>query len=209
MFSKLFKRKSATFYTYEDVPLKLYFEVANTGNLSLLVIKGKARHDDCMAAMEAIMIENERKTGNAIISRYMAMSKIYLSLIAEYTFMRASIIICVLRGWLYIDWQHLSTVNKKYSISMASPGAYTQSLRSALSSCNNLLTKAEMQRKEIERMRSSGEGKQKSFYEIIASLNSALGFTVPETITLSQYNEYGRVLKEREKKQETRKPWRK
>lgn len=209
MFSKLFKQKSATFYTYENVPLKLYLEVANTGNLELLVIKGKARHEQCIAAIEAIMIESERKTGNALISRYMTMSKVYLSLIAEYTFMRASIIICILRGWLYIDWEHLSSVKKKYNISTTSASAYMQSLRTALNSCNNLLTKAEMQRKEIERIKPSGEEKQKSFYEIIASLSSALGFTVPETITLSQYNEYGRVLKEREKKQETRKPWRK
>jgi len=90
-----------------------------------------------------------------------------------------------------------------YVIDTTSKNTIMDGVTAGLHKCENLVTKAVMKQKELQRMfEARGEGKAQGFEEIMAHLNFALGFTVPDTIKLSAYNEYQKILKARERAQE-------
>jgi len=92
-------------------------------------------------------------------------------------------------------------VDIQKQITAINSAAYADSLTNALTRSNNLVTRIEMKTKEMERFaKIEGFGKKVTYEELMANLNTALGFCVQDNITLAAFNEYQRILKKHNQK---------
>jgi len=203
MFWKTFKSSYESLYTYEDITLKLYIDIANSGNFLKLVKEGEVDSEKCLDAWEQLIKRHEKETGTNQYSAFFQLMKGYSILMNDHTTIRATLILVALTRF-FIDWEYIVELKKRgYVIDTTSPETIMASVEAGLRKCENLVTKATMKEKELQRMfEARGEGKAHGFEEIMAHLNFALGFTVPDTIKLSAYNEYQKILKARERAQE-------
>ncbi len=180
-------------YTYETIPLRLFMEIAEDGNLKRLIIKGKLNKEELMLAFEDIIRRNGEVNGSFQYLTFFQLLKSYAKFIAEYTVVKALLI----KLAFVIDYKSIQEVRSRgYAIDLTNTAKYAESLTAGLRKVGNLITKATMKRKEIERLNVEKE-KSESFESILANISFALGFEVKETITLAGYNEYQRILKAR------------
>jgi len=94
--------------------------------------------------------------------------------------------------------------NKGYAIDTSSKEKYIESLKGALSKRENLMTRINMKRKEIENLSlqaAGSKGTERGLEQLLASLSFQVGFSIPEDVTLARFNEYGRVLREQQAQQ--------
>lgn len=92
---------------------------------------------------------------------------------------------------------------KGYKINTTDKNTYCESISNAMHRAEHLVTRMKMKANEInEMMKDSGGSQVVSFEEIIANLSFMLGFELPDNLTLARYNEYKKILKERNKRQE-------
>jgi len=203
MFWKTFKSSSATLYTYEDITLKLYIYIANSGNFLKLVKEGESNSETCLEAWETLVKRQEKETGTNQYNAFFQLMKGYSLLMNDHTTIRATLILVALTRF-FIDWEYISDLkNKGYLIDTTSPQTIMDSVTDGLHKCENLVTRAIMKEKELQRMfEARGETKAHGFEEVMAHLNFALGFTVPDTVKLSAYNEYQKILKAKERAQQ-------
>jgi|SRR5690242_19183927 len=207
MFWKRTKTLSGTLFGYDDITLKLYIEIAKTGDFLKLVKEGEVSPETCLEAWETLIKRQEKETGTNQYNAFFQLLKGYSILMNDHTTIRATLIIVALTRH-YTVWdevkEHYEYLNRKgYKIDTSSPEAIMDSVTAGLHKCENLVTKAVMKEKELQRMfEARGEGRSQGFEEVMAHLNFALGFTVPDTIKLSAYNEYQKILKARERAQE-------
>jgi len=199
MFFRNSKSSSGILYTYDDILLRLYLDVARSGDFSKLVKEGKASDQECLNAWEAIVRKQEKVTGSNQYSSVLQLMKGYAILINDHTVIRA----CLVKTLLFpTDWEIVQTLRAKgYEIDWLNKVEWIQN---AIRRNENLITKATMKQKELQRMFQTKETKTdpKGFEEIIAILNFALGFNVDESITLARYNEYQKILNKRQKEVE-------
>lgn len=173
-------------------------EVARTGNLKLLVVTGAPDTFTCLEAWEKIVKENAEENGNNDYDSYYHGLKMYSVLNAEYVLVKALLTyLC-----FSIDHQYIEQVRKLgYKIDTTNSEKYTESLSNGLRKADNLKTKIESKGKEIQLLFNVGEnGKPETFEQVLAHLNAGLGFNVNEDITLSRFNEYKKILKARQPK---------
>lgn len=199
MFFRKSKSSSATFFTYEDILLKLYIDLTGTGNFSQLIKSGQASDQECLNAWEQIVRKQEKVTGSNQYNSVLQLLKGYASLMNDHTVIRACLV--YLKNGP-IDWEIIKLLKSKgYSIDTTNRATVLESVRTSLQRNENLVTKATMKKKELERMfqTKAEASERRGFEEILANLNFALGFTVDENITLARYNEYQKILKARAK----------
>lgn len=192
---------SATFYTYDDIRLKLYIDIAKTGEFTKLVKIGKSGNDECLEAWEEIVKKHQTESGSQQYNAFFRLSKGYLMHLNDHATIRACLILVGLNN-LFLDWEYLKILSDKgYKIDTSTPEKVLESVTLNLHRCENLITKAITKKNEIDLMlkqrESSGDGP--TFEQMLANLNYALGFNVNEDLTLSRYNEYQKILKAKQK----------
>jgi hypothetical protein len=203
MFWRTYKNSYVSLYGYDDILLRLYIDIAKTGDFTKLVKVGKVSNEKCLEQWEKIVKKQEEETGASEYTAFITLSKGYLLHLNNHTTIRATLILVGLTRF-FIDWDYIVDLNKKgYIIDTTSPETILKSVTEGLHVCEGLITKAESKRKEIEKLikhkQATNEG---TFDQALAHLNFSLKFNVDENITLARYNEYQKILKARQKAEE-------
>lgn len=211
IFWKSYKPTLGVLYTYDDIRLKTYFDIANSGNITLLVKEGSCPLDKCLEAWEEIIRRQEQATGSYKYNSLITLLNGYRNLKMDQLYIRALLLKCTIA----LDFEAILKLRQKgYDIDTR-PEYVEQSLKNALIRCTNLKTKAEMKRKEINRLfevkKTDKKEKQKSFEEIMGNLTISLGslnilVVVDDSITLARYNYYQKTISERVANSKTSKP---
>lgn len=201
MFSRIYRGKSANFWAYEDILLKTYLDIASTGDFTKLIKSGKATDQECLFAWEEIVRKQEKVTGTNQYNSFLQLLKGYASLINDHTVIRACLIHML---YFPIDCTVLKTLREKgYPVEINGAYAVPESIQIKLRTVENLVTKATMKYKEIQRLLKGGDDKkEKSFHEVMAWLNFNWPNAVNEDIKLCTYNEYQRILRVKQKAME-------
>ncbi len=198
-----YRKSSVKLYGYHDLLLKTYFEISDTGNLQLLVINGKPTEEQLLEAWEDVIRISGEKSGSY---RYNS----YLTLIREYGKLTAKHLM-VSNRLIKLTYQHsdedvAEVASMGYFIDDSDNVVYAASLEAAKRAASDLTTKMEMKRKEILRRfggKSSKSEKEKTFIETVTQLKFELGkasilmIINPDTLTLSEFTDLNRMLKEK------------
>ncbi len=206
--SQTFKDSSVVLFEYGNILLKKYIEIANTGNLELLVVSGKASQEELSERWELIIAENGKVSNDNQYNIYQSLMYDYGLLIAQQTVVATCLEILTWK----VDFEVIEEVRSRgYKIDTTQLG-YAKSLSSAKSKCRNLITKAESKRKDINRQfgkddeESKKNARQYSYDEIIGFLELALDRTImdAETLTLAKYNVLKKGAQDRHKQKNGR-----
>lgn len=200
MFSRGYRNISKRCYTYSDILLKTFIEISNTGNLGLLLKKGKTRPEILAEVWEGIITENSKANNISDFNNNISELKSYHYLSNEFLFIRATLIKLLMDA----NDEDIKELRKRGYFISEDQEKYFDSVLMALRKCDNLKTKIEMKRKELERNNKSSDKSGKVEYvDLIASLEMSLGRQVEDNITLSKYNSLCKFAKrkhEQEKK---------
>jgi hypothetical protein len=163
------------------------------------VKEGKASEVECLEAWENLVRKQEKETGSNQFNTFLSLLKGYASLLNDHTVIRACLIHLMFAP---VDWEVIQTLSKKgYEIDTTDRNSVVQSCQAGLQRCENLVTKATMKQKELQRMFHGREqkGEAQSFESVMAHLIAAMGFHINEDLTLARYNEYQKILKAKQK----------
>lgn len=185
-------------HSYKTILLSDFIDISSNGEYAKLIITGQPDEDQLSKAWEEIVQENGRQNGDRSYDAYFQLLKSYTLLVASYTIVKASLFQL---SFSSLDFATVLDLEKRgYKISVDTTDALARSINAALSKVTNLITKAMMKQKQMEDIVKGMERtKRVGFEEIIANLNVGLGFVVQDNVTLAQYNEYKKILKERNK----------
>lgn len=182
------------FFDYNNIALKLFIEVAETADYMQLIMYGRGTIDECFEQWEKIIQENSKVNGSAEYRSYYDNLNHYNKLLADFLVIRVDLT----ESFFVIDNVIIDRLaSKGYKIMLTSFSDYVRSLNAALNKSNNIVTKIEMRYKAIVKAgeQSKGSNKQVTFEVLMANLTTALGFTVDDSLTLSRYNEYNKIIK--------------
>jgi len=217
MFWRTSENSCATFWGYDDILLKLYIDIAKSGEFTKLIKCGAASSQDCLEIWENLIKRQEKETGSNQYNAYFQLLKGYALLMADHMTIRVSLIEIALSSKVVPDgkvgmiWVPLYDVDdmlwldrKGIKINTESHEKLIESVMIGLHKNENLVTKAEMKRKELERLfENRNEGESPGFIECIGRLNFQLGWSAcDDKITLALFNQYQKELKAKYKAQE-------
>lgn len=177
--------------------LQDFIDISSTGEYAKLILAGQPDEAALSKAWEAIVEENGKQNGDRSYDAYFQLLKSYTLLVASYTVVKASL----MQLSISIEYDVIIDLRKRgYVIDTTNTATIARSINAALSRVSNLITKATMKQKQMADIVASTERtKRVGFEEIIANLNVGLGFVVQDNVTLARYNEYKKILKERNK----------
>lgn len=171
--------------------------MSNTADYSLLCISGTCDADIAYDKYEAIIRKNGQMNGSLEFESYISNQIALARYIADYNTIKAMLA----RLLFVVDNDHIAFLKRKgYHINTSKASTYASSIVAAGRKADNLTSKIESKVKEIERKQGQNHGSPCTFDDVMADLTAALGFNVPEDITLSRYNGYLKVIKDRNKK---------
>lgn len=175
-------------YGYEDITLRLYFEIAEKGCLEKLAKIKNVKKVILQQAWENILKRNSKENNNFSYELYFTTAQNYTLLVNEYNLIKA----CLLKLMIRADKGVIQLLKDRgYVIKMSSETAYLKSLEEANTRSNNLLTKIMTRRKELDRLTKNEQTEQVTLAKAISSVNTALKWpAVNEDTTLALYNEY-------------------
>lgn len=168
--------------------------MANGGDVMQMVIQGSPQREQVLEAWESIVAENAKANGDYNYDSYFQLLKSYLKLIAQYTIVKSMLMKCC----YVIVWEDIVELRRRgFKIVVDNSGKYTASITAAMRRVDNLVTRAVMKKKEIEKYFQESDRKQApvGFEQALASLNYSLGFSVNDTLTLAAYNEYKKIIR--------------
>ena len=174
----------------KDLPLKLFFEIAETGNIKLL---GNDIESVLVERWESIVIEYGKHDNNESINQVIEKSDMLYTQAALY---------CEIKGMLlYLVGsekpEYVERLNKLgYKIDDSSHKTKIESIQANDQRSNNISTKMQVIKAEID---SFSSGKKASFDSVMVYLSSNLGFEPKEDITVLRYLEYKKQINERNK----------
>lgn len=183
--SQVFKKVSVTsYYSYEDIPLKIYLNIIETNDLNLLIKKGKLDINAGLA-WELITKENEAANGGNSYSIMFEHYKSLAELVAEYNEIRIT-----LWALLYkVDHEKVDRMRELgFKIDCTTTETYKITLYNCIRNSKNYSTKIKMKRNEIDAEMPKSEQQKVSFNEVMASLTRHIGFNLPDDITLARFN---------------------
>lgn len=186
-------------YTYENIPLKIYCDIVNTGNYQL-VSNRKVEDHVAYDAWEKIVTENSIKSGMSDFELHMDLLKSYGKLLYDYIEVQSNLMSLL----FYVDYNIINQLAEKgYRINTSSSKAYTESINAGLTKCKNLVSKIRSKEEKIKSKRSNDDKHANlSFSELIANLSfgiGSMGVTIPvdHNLTLASYNEYRKLIKKK------------
>lgn len=171
--------------------------MSNTADYSLLCISGNCDADVAYDKYEAIIRKNGQMNGSLEFESYLTNFTALVKYMADYQAIKAAL------GFLlyYVYDDYINFLNKKgYRINTDSASGYAKSITAAGRKADNLQSKIASKVKEMERKGSQNSGSPRTFDDVMAELTAAIGFSVPEEVTLARYNGYQRVIRDRNKK---------
>ena len=174
----------------KDLPLKLFFEIAETGNIKLL---GNDIESVLVDRWESIVIEYGKHDNNESINQVIEKSDMLYTQAALY---------CEIKGMLlYLVGsekpEYVERLNQLgYKIDNSSRKTKIESIQANDQRSNNISTKMQVIKAEID---SFSSGKKASFDSVMVYLSSNLGFEPKEDITVLRYLEYKKQINERNK----------
>lgn len=177
-----------------ELPLKIFFEVAETGDVNLLLINDEKEPIEILIeAWETIIKEYAKLDNNSSIQDVLEKSDKMFTQSALY---------CEIKGMLlylvgaekqeYVD--RLNTLGYKMDISTNENKI--KSIQQGDQRANHISTKMMFLQKDIEKYQG---GKKQTFDGAMAWISSNLGFEPKEDITVSRYIEYKIQINERNK----------
>ena len=191
------------FFSYEDIPLKLFMLVNSTGNARLLVKSGVATASACVAQWENIIQENNKARGNQEYNIFLKTYAAYNRLLQDFNGVKSHLLILC----YVLDYDAVKYVRAKgYKIDLSNSAKYSESLAAAMRKSDNLITKITLKKNELERMSPAQNGsKPQSFETLMALMSFELGYTLPDDITLVRFNEYIKLIEVRARQQKKQK----
>jgi hypothetical protein len=175
----------------------LYCEIAKSGGFyKLYTGKGNSDEVKSVEAWEAIMKRNSSENGTFDYDSHKQLLTGYHLLTCKHLYERA--ILLSLSG--QIDWATLQEARARgYKIKTDNSHVYAKTLGEAFSRCNNLVTKINIKKGEIERaFPKKNDNDSDSFDTIMASLAMAAApMIIHEDVTLARFNEINKILKKR------------
>lgn len=168
--------------------------MATGGDVMQIVISGKPLREDVLEEWEKIVAENAKANGDYNYDSYFQLLKSYLKLISQYTIVKSMLMRCC----FIISWEDISELRRRgFKIVVDNTGKYTESITAAMRRVDNLVTRAVMKKKEIEKYFQESDRKQSpvGFEQAMANLNYSLGFSVNENLTLAAFNEYKKIIR--------------
>lgn len=180
--------------SYESISLKTYIEIANSGNLSALIISGRHNEKELSEAWEQIVKLNADANQDANYDLYLDNVKMYGFYIEEYNYVKA-MLLCLR---YFVDSNYIAELKSLgYKIDTSGSKAYLESLIACERRSDNLLTKIESKYKEIKSSSKKDGEEAPTLGSLIAQVSFGVGFNIPETVGLAQFNEYKKLIKEK------------
>lgn len=193
--SQKYKTSTGVLYTYDNILLTNYMEIAQTGNTDLLVITGSPSDKEIQERWELIVKKNLEANGQS--SDQLDNIKDYVRLLATYIGVKASLLqLCTVNDDECITFLE----HKGYRIDRSSHSAYVNSINANLQKVKNVLTKLASRNKLItESMKEADKTTplMSSSESMLANISASLGFSVDSNITLARFNEYNKIIKKR------------
>jgi hypothetical protein len=178
---------------YEEISLKLYFEIAKSGDLKRLIKSGNPSLKECRQAWAEIVENNSKSNGQVSqVEIYKDLLEGYNSTLAELVRVRANI--CIL--YFETDDERINWLREKgYNLDTSSKSKFIESINSAMNKTNNLITRLHMRENQIKDVVSGFGSEPATLEDLIAKSNTHLGFTGCDmNMTLAQFNAYQRVI---------------
>jgi hypothetical protein len=189
--SQKYKISSVTFYHHENIPLKLYLEIASSNDYQRLVISGKATDQECLQAWEKIVQKNYEVNGGFDYLNYKDTLRAYGRLVAEYNLIRCYLIKLV----FMVDNDYIAFLDERgYKIKTTNSIEYAESINACLIRSENLITRITMKANELKEYIKESSGDVTTFEGIMAGLSMSLGFQIKDDITLLRFNEYKKLI---------------
>lgn len=188
------------FYTYNDIPLKLFMEIAESSNMGKLVKleidRVNVSLNDLYTLWENILIRNSKENNSLEYLNYFQLMQRYAALNAEYNLIKA----CLTKLYLVVDNKLIALLESMgYVIDKSSNEAYEDSIQRAANLSNNLVTKIETKANQLRSYIKDGDNDSASFEEVRANISFMVGFNVDRDLTLAEFNGYKKLIKERNK----------
>jgi hypothetical protein len=169
-------------------------EIAEKGDYIRLHKSGLLNVERLSEAWESIVKENGKHTGSNKFNNYLVNAKVYGSLVADYLMVRSALTYLSFK----IDDEMIELLAKKgYRIDKSSSVKYAESINSALRRSENIGTQAIIKQNEIKKLQSDKK-EGTGFEQVMAMLSLQLGFPVPDDITLARFNEYQKLIKQKD-----------
>ncbi len=190
---------SVQLQTYDTITLRDFIAISSLGDYQRLVVNGQPSSEEVTNAWIAIVRQNAEANGDRSYDSYFQLLKSYTLLVAQYTIVKAEL----MQLSVVIDYDLVLDLRKRgYKISLNSTAELAKSIEAALKKVSNLVTKATMKQKEMEAMMANQPKSGKvGFEQLMANISTGLGFVVQDDITLARYNEYKRILKDKQSHQ--------
>lgn len=162
-----------------------------------MVIEGNASDQECLAQWEKIIQKNYEVNGGFDYINYKDTLQSYGRLVAEYNLIR-----CYLIKLIYmVDNDYIAFLSERgYKINTGNNQAYIDSINACLIRSENLTTRITMKANELKALMPKEDGKITSFDGIIAGLSLCLGYEVSDNISLLRFNEYKKLIAEKNSK---------
>ena len=186
------KNTSAIYYQYHNIPLRVYFDIASSGDYSHLLLSGKL-DDQAEYAWDEIIQENTRASGSNRYQNYLNNKRAQVIYYAEYLW-----VVSLLQSLQIVYDEHVvkELATKNYMISR-DPEKYQESIGHAFERAKHLLNKIKSKQNEFAMAVTFTKGSAKnSFTDALIGLNYQLGWEVSREILLSEYNKYREQIRE-------------
>ena len=174
----------------KDLPLKVFFEISETGNLKLL---GDEIEAILIERWEAIIIEYGNYDDNQSIKDLLEKEDQLFTQAALY---------CEIKGMLlYLvggeNQEYVDRLNQLgYKIDLSSNKTKIKSIQDNDQRANHISTRMQFIQKDIEKY---SDGKKASFDSVMVFLSSNLGFEPKDDLTVLRYLEYKKTINVRNK----------
>lgn len=165
-----------------------------------MLMDGQADALQAYDAFEDVLRRNARLSGSTEFETHLLDAKGLHKYLCDFN---------VIKGMLWclvyeVDEANIAYLKSRgYHINTSGKRAYRESIELCMTKSDNLMSKIKSKIKEMERKAEKNQGFiAPSFEQIMANLCAALGFQVTDDIKLARYNEYCKVIKDRNRKKE-------
>lgn len=184
-------------YSYEDIKLSLYLEIAYTGNVLLLSKSGDPDPDECVKAWEEIIKQSGKATGSLDFDNFNDLEESYVLLFSDYNAVKATLTkLSITADLKYIEDDLKWLRSKGYKFDYKTSAEYAVCIEAAMRRSDDLLTKMVMNRNETKEM--YGQPIERpTLGSLIARCSAGIGFQVSKDVLLSEFNEYNKIIQEK------------